>query len=200
MAESLYTSQWATLSPIIAHTYGDLDPHLIRNSLGQSETINPNGISCFRYYHLRRIWQIRKYVDDEAVRSLEHTFVISHLDYCNSLYVNSSLSTRQRLQCVQNCATHLVADARCASTRLFLQQLHWLPVEARIMYKVCTLTYCGFNGRAPQYLAGLCQVCSDDRLQAALRQDYVVPRTYTGLADSSFSVAGPTAGYGIARI
>ena len=50
-----------------------------------------------------------------------------------------------------------------------------------------------FNGTAPQYLTEVCQVCSDYRLQSALRQDYVVPKTYKRLADSSFSVAGPTA-------
>ena len=63
------------------------------------------------YYPLRRIRQIRKYVDDEAVRSIVYAFVTSRLDYCNDLYANSSVSTRQRLQRVQNCAARLVADA-----------------------------------------------------------------------------------------
>jgi len=92
------------------------------------------------YYHLRRIRQIRKYVDDEAVRSLVHAFVTSRPDYCNNLYAYSSVSTRQRLQRVQNCAARLVADApRRALSRPLLHQLHWLPVEARITYKLCSL-------------------------------------------------------------
>jgi len=36
-AESPYTLQWATLSPKLALLMGDLDPHLIHNSLGYSE-------------------------------------------------------------------------------------------------------------------------------------------------------------------
>ena len=91
--------------------------------------------SCAKvcYYHLRRIRQIRKYIDDEAVRSLVHAFVTSRLDYCNSLCANCSVSTRERLQRVQNCAARLVADVpRRASSRSLPQQLHWLPVEARI--------------------------------------------------------------------
>jgi len=48
-----------------------------------------------------------------------------------------------------------------------------------------------FNGTTPQYMAELCQLCSDDRLWSSLHQDYFVPRTYRCLADSSFSVAGP---------
>jgi len=145
--------------------------------------------SCAKacYYHLRRIRQIRKYVDDEVSEVL----CTSRLDYCNSLYAYSSVSTRQRLQHVQNCAARLVADApRRASSRP-LHQLHWLHVEARITYKLCTLLYRIFNGTVPQYLAELCQLCSDDRLQSSLHQDYVVPRTCKHLADSSFSVAGP---------
>ena len=68
-------------------------------------------------------------------------------------------------QRVQNCAARLVADApRRVSSRPLLQQLHWLPVEAWITYKLCTVMYRVFNGIAPQYLAVLCQVCSDDRL------------------------------------
>jgi len=123
-----------------------------------------------------------------------HAFVTSRLDYCNSLYAYSSVFARQRLQRVRNCAARLVADApRRASSRPLLHQLHWLPVEARITYKLCTLMYRIFNGTAPQYLAELCQLCSDDRLRSSSHQDYVVPRTYKRLADSSFSVAGLTA-------
>jgi len=130
--------------------------------------------SCAKacYYHLRRLRQIRKYVDDEAVRSLVHAFATSRLDYCNSLYAYSSVSTCQRLQHVQNCAAHLVADApRRASSRPLLHQLHWLPVEARITYKLCTLMYRIFNGTAPRYLAELCQLCSYDRLRSSSHQD-----------------------------
>jgi len=50
---------------------------------------------------------MRKYVSDKAVCSLVHAFVTSHLDYCNSLYANFSVSTCHRLQYVQNCAAHL---------------------------------------------------------------------------------------------
>ena len=50
---------------------------------------------------------------------------------------------------------------------LHLVLCHWLPVEARITYKLCTLMYRIFNGTAPQYLAELCQLCSDDRLRSS---------------------------------
>jgi len=94
-----------------------------------------------------------------ATLALLHLFSCA----CPGPYAYSSVSTRQRLQRVQNCAARLVADApRRTSSHPLLHQLHWLPVEARIMYKLCTLMYRIFNGTAPQYLAELCQLCSDD--------------------------------------
>jgi len=79
---------------------------------------------------------------------------------------------------VYKTAARLVADAPCRmSSRPLLQQLHWLPVEARMTYKRCTLMCRIFNCTAPQYLVELRQVCSYNRLRSALHQDYIVPRT-----------------------
>ena len=79
--------------------------------------------------------QIERYVDDDAVRHLVHAFVTSRLDYCNSLYANCNKSTRQRLRRVQNCAARLVMDAPCRTPSLPLfRQLHWLPIEGRVLY------------------------------------------------------------------
>ena len=36
-----------------------------------------------------------------------------------------------------------------------LRELHWLPVEHRISYKILLLTYKALNGHAPQYLAAI---------------------------------------------
>ena len=145
--------------------------------------------SCVKacYYHLWRIRQIRKYVDNEVVTSLVHTFVTSCLDYCNSLYANSSVSTRQRLQHVQNCRR---SSCWCTTSRVISSTAPscWSLDNVQTVYFNRVL-----NGTVPQYLAELCQVCSDDRLRSALRQDCIVPRTYKRLADSSFSVVGPTA-------
>ena len=54
------------------------------------------------------------------------------------------------------------------------------------IYKLCALMYHVFNGTAPQYLAELCQVCSNDRLLSASRQDYIVPCTNTWIFDRHF--------------
>jgi len=80
--------------------------------------------SC--YYHLRRINQIKRYVEQECLRSLVHAFITSRLDYCSSMYAHCHISTRQRLQRVQNRAACFVLSAPPRSSSLpLLQQLHW---------------------------------------------------------------------------
>ena len=74
-----------------------------------------------------------------------------------------------------------------------LRQLHWLPIEARISYKLCSLMYRVVHGSAPTYLTELCQPCSDTRLGSTSCGDFIVPWFNRQLSNSSFSVAAPSA-------
>ena len=67
-----------------------------------------------------------------------------------------------------------------------LHRLHWLPVRKRITYKLCVLMFDVYHGTAPEYLTNLCS-------RSSVRGDFVVRRTRTRLANSSFTVAGPAA-------
>jgi len=50
--------------------------------------------------------------------------------------------TIQKLQRVQNNAVRVVLQApRRSHANSLLQELHWLPVEQRITYKLAVLTY-----------------------------------------------------------
>jgi len=53
------------------------------------------------------------------------------------LIAHCHISTRQRLQRVRNRAARFVLSAPPRnSSRPLLQQLHWLPIEARVSYKL----------------------------------------------------------------
>ena len=62
--------------------------------------------SCIKscYFHLRRLKQIRRYVEPDVIHSLVHAFVTSQLDYCNGLFAGCNAYTVRRLQRVQNTA------------------------------------------------------------------------------------------------
>lgn len=99
------------------------------------------------YIAIRQISCIRQFLTVDATKTLLCAFVLSRLDYCNSLLAGSSHYITDKLQKVQNSAARLVfrAKKRDHVTPL-LQSLHWLPVEARIQYKIYLLCHNFFHG------------------------------------------------------
>ena len=74
-----------------------------------------------------------------------------------SPYARCNASVLQRLQRVQNCAVRYILNAPPRSPSLpLLHKLHWLPIESRICYKLCSLMYRVIHNTAPSYLSELC--------------------------------------------
>ena len=66
----------------------------------------------------------------------------SKLDSFNSLYSGLPVCQIMKLQRVQNAAGRLVLGIpRCEHITPDLKSLHWLPVEKRIVFKLCLLVY-----------------------------------------------------------
>ena len=108
------------------------------------------------YMELRRIASIRHFLSTEAAKTLVCSLVLSRLDYCNCLLSGSPQYLIDRLQRVQNNAARLVLRARRSDHATpLLQSLHWLPISARIQYKISTLTYTSLFDSGPLYLSTL---------------------------------------------
>ena len=111
------------------------------------------------YCELRRISTIRHYLSPEATKVLVSAFVLSKLDYCNSLLIGSPDYLLEKLQKVQNSAARLVFRAKGRDhVKPLLQSLHWLPITARIEYKIASLCHSFFSNTAPSYLSALLSV------------------------------------------
>ena len=83
-------------------------------------------------FELRRISSIRHLLSTDATKTLVSAFVLSRLDYCNSLLFGCSQYLLNKLQKVQNNAARL--DRRVSKTDYIshLASLHWLPIDSQI--------------------------------------------------------------------
>ena len=88
------------------------------------------------YFKLKRISSIRRFLTEDATKTLVTSYILSRLDYCNCL-MGTPNSVIQSLQKILNFAARLVLLAPCHhhSTPL-LEKLHWLPISEHIKYKV----------------------------------------------------------------
>ena len=116
------------------------------------------------FFELKRISSIRRYLTDEATKTLVTSCILSRLDYCNSLLTGCPLSALQPLQKVQNSAARLIFKTphKHPCTPLF-KDLHWLPVSERINYKVACMCYNSVTGSAPTYLTDLLHIYTPSR-------------------------------------
>ncbi|XP_046579042.1 uncharacterized protein LOC124286679 [Haliotis rubra] len=82
--------------------------------------------------------------------------ILSRSDYCNGLLGNVRQDLVTKLQRVQNAAARTITRSRKRShITSVLVKLHWLPIKARIEYKILCITYRCIKGSAPSYLTNL---------------------------------------------
>ena len=139
---------------------------------------------CYKLFS--DVAKIRYLLSDEDTVSLMHAIVSSRLDYCNILMYGVNKSVIKKLQRLQNAAARLVSKRRKRDpVRDVLIDLHWLPVEERIIFKLLVLTYKIINNLAPDCLSGLLSI----RNAAALLLNNVYLDTNYGRR--SFTYAAP---------
>ena len=100
------------------------------------------------------IRRIKKYLSRDSLPPLVHEFVTSRLDYCNALLYG--LPKEQKLQRVQNAAARLIMDiGKYSHITPALCELHWLPVLARMHFKILLLASKAIHGLAPEHISNL---------------------------------------------
>ena len=102
------------------------------------------------YIDIRHICSIRHLLSIDATKTILSAFVLPKLYYCNSLFYGSPMYMLEKLQKVQNSAARLIFQCRKQNhISLLLMSLHWLPINARIEYKLSVICHSFFLGLYP---------------------------------------------------
>jgi len=105
-------------------------------------------------YHAQAIRHIRHLLTMDLAHTLACSLILSRIDYCNAVLHGAPSGTIRKLQRVQNNTARIVHQApRRSHAHPLLKELHWLPVEQRICYKLAVLTFKIQHTSAPAYLS-----------------------------------------------
>lgn len=161
------------------------------NSLTMCEFINSKCSACF--YYIREIGKIRKFLTIEATKNIVQAYVTSRLDFCNSILYGVNKQYVKKLQFVQNAAAKLIYRARKYDhVTPILIDLHWLPVDKRIVFKILVHVFNCVNNRAPRYLNDLLvSYCPARNLRSSNSHVLKENRVKTKYGTRAFENCGP---------
>ena len=140
--------------------------------------------------------KLRALINTACAQRLASDFILSRVDYCNTVLAGLSSSTLAPLQQVLNPAARFVVEAISHTHGSgIMKSLHWLPIAYRIRFKLCVLMHRVRNGTSPSYLTDTKTLISSlpghCQLHSAMTTEYDIPCTRTKFGETAFSVAGP---------
>ena len=141
-----------------------------------------------------QIRHVRHLLTVDLAQKLACSLILSRIDYCNAVLHGAPSGTIEKLQRVQNNAARVVLQApRRSHANSLVQELHWLPVEQRITYKLAVLTYKTRQTSVPEYLSRHITTRSSTRSLRSLSAPLLhVPFRRTSFGKRSFSTAAPS--------
>ena len=147
--------------------------------------------SC--YFELCRLASIRRFLTSTATATLVYNFVLSRIDYCNSLLLGSTHDVTCHLQRIQNYAAQVFLRLpKSSSITILLKSLHWLRVKVRSTYKIACLCYNCHSSTAPFMSLTCCRKSHHTNNTRSSLYTMLLIRPAQSKAtfgDSSFSIA-----------
>ena len=125
---------------------------VLDSSLGFRSHIDSIVKTC--NFHIRNLYMIKDFANRKNLVTLVHSLTVSKVDYCNSLFIGLPNVIQKRVQSVLNRAAKIIFNlpSRVPTTSSLIE-LHWLPLKARIEFKICLITFKALKFNQPSYIA-----------------------------------------------
>ena len=127
---------------------------------------------------LINIAKISNFIDFKSKFKLVHCLVLSHLDFCNSILYELPDYQLHSLQMILNAAVRIIVNMPRFSTERVTPkaiELHFLPIKARIEYKICLLVHKTLLSGQPKYLFSLLKPVTNSNLRSCTLNRLVEP-------------------------
>ena len=165
--------------------------YIIDNEL--KSTAHINKLTSTLFINIRKIARIGHLIDKERTKILMQALVLSKLDYCNSLLIETSKYNLDKLQRIQKMSCQVINNVKKHdSIASYLQDLHWLRIREQISYKILMMVFKCKHKLAQSYLQELISFEYNRPLRSAANHDIPVVKCNTALVHkSSFKSIGP---------
>ena len=142
---------------------------LLDENLNLERQINNVRKNCA--WTMTNLRTIGRYLDERVKLMLVKQLIISKLDYCNALYMNLSKSRIKKLRSVLNGGVRFIYNITDRNVDLtpYYKRAHILPIDQRILFKVCLTCFKIVHGLAPMYLQELAPMEHSDASSKSTR-------------------------------
>ena len=117
-----------------------------------------NKVVCQAYASLRSLYRFKRFLSENAKKSLCESLVLSHFNYCDCLFPSLNTALNDKIQKVQNACVRFIFNLRKYDRdhiRPYLNQLGWLNMSNRRLLHSYSIMYKIDKKLAPQYLIDL---------------------------------------------
>ena len=122
------------------------------SALSMNKMVNDCVKDC--YFQLKKLGGIKRLLDTDMKITMVQSYILSRLDFCNSLYCNISVTLLNKLHSLLNACIRFIYGCSRQERNLdtYYKQSHILPMKYRIMFKLCLIAFKILNNLSPVYL------------------------------------------------
>ncbi len=145
-------------------------------------------------YYLFVFKKIKRYLPEKARIAYCNGCILSHLDFCNTIWGNGTKVNLEKVLRLQKRAARMIFDDYVSASADLFAKLKWLPIEKRVAHNKAVMVYkcLNYTCSMPVYMENVFQYESNARysLRSEEQRKLIVPRPRIDMYKQSFSYSG----------